>query len=664
VYSKRCLFWGGIALGVAVSATAISCEMSSGLLSESERSSLYTLSIASKSAPLINDGAVLFPGSQIKVSITRRSGASAPAGLDFSLVKMDGSSAASLRFLSNSVDSTKAVPQAGLPFKKVSNIEGDLDGFAIPSDQASGAYRLAVAVVGSDGSVLQQETVTVFVGSKKPVIDSVSVYPPSVEPGASALLGLTLSWVALTPPDSGEAPAGETGDSWIRWSRNGSTFAEGPQSAGFAKVVWTAPRGVGAYSIKAEVFPAAPTKGAGFTFKAAANQELRVMVIEAAVGSGNDFADPLSFYSLLKLDGSFEDSGTRPRSAQPESFGSPSLDVYPGGFGYRFGSDAGVVVPGLMPPSASGKLASFAVLMRLNPDEAAEGRIVRFASADSSYVLALGIDDGRPYVETQVSGGIRRSLAYSSIPRGPLTLEAVLRPDGDALSVSWRAEGERIDAPSLPLPSAPPPGSATLGGAGSLAGVYGGFGFMIPGASSSYPSPAFRLASRRLWKSSLIIAESFEDGVLPPSASTSGSVSFTSRGLALKGPASIALSPAFAPGSGLVIEIGIEGDRGSCLIDFSSPDGKRAFALRGTGEILDAEGTIVGSLPISGDRMVFSLEQRGGKSYIVESGGSSAFVVYGSAGNFSLSIKREGGNSSAIVDRVLVRSSSSSAAGS
>jgi hypothetical protein len=75
------------------------------------------------------------------------------------------------------------------------------------------------------------------------------------------------------------------------------------------------------------------------------------MVIAASGGSGNDFADPLSFYSLLRLDGSFDDSGTRPRGAQPEAFGSPSLDIYPGGFGYRFGAKAGVTVPGLMPPS-------------------------------------------------------------------------------------------------------------------------------------------------------------------------------------------------------------------------------------------------------------------------------------------------------------------------
>jgi hypothetical protein len=655
---------GILILGIAVSALAVSCEMSSGLLTESERSSLYSLTIVSNSTQSIKDGSVLLPGTQVGVSVAKRSGASAPAALDFSLRKPDGSSAVAMRFISTSVDTSKIASTTDLPSKSVSNVDGKLEGFSIPSDQASGPYQLAIAVVGSDGSVIQQETVTIFVGGAKPVIDSASVYPPAVEPGAAVLLGLTVSWVALASPDGGAASA--TGDPWIRWSRNGSTFAEGLQSSGFAKAVWTAPRAEGAYSIRAEVFPTAPTKGVNFSFKAAASQDLRVMVIAAAGGSaggsGNDFADPLAFYSLLKLDGSFEDSGTRPRSAQPEVIGSPILDAYSGGFGYRFGTGSGVSVPGLMPPSVSGKLASFAVLVRLDPGEG-KGHMVRFASADSSYVLALGIDEGRPYVESRISGMTQRSLASSSIPRGSLTLEAVLRPEGDSLSITWYAEGERIDAPSLPLPSAPPAGSATLGGAGSLSGVYDGFGLMEPGTSSSYPSPAFRLASRRQWKSSLIIAEGFEDGVLPSSSRTSGSVAFVPRGLALKGPSSITLGPDFSLGSGLAIEVGTEGDRDFFLIDFLDGDGKRAFALRGTGEVLAASGNAVGSLTAPGGRISFSLEERDGRLCVIGNGGASSCVVPGSVRRFTLSLKQEREASQAIVNRVLVRSSAFQSAG-
>jgi hypothetical protein len=649
---------GALALGLAVSALAVSCEMSSGLLSESERSSLYTLTIVSKDNADIADGAIVYPGTPIVVTVAKRSGASDPVTLDLSLAKADGSPAAALRFAASSVDASKSKSAAAI--KSISHIDGKLEGFSIPDGQEPGAYQLAVAISGSDGTVLQQETLSVFVGRVKPVIDSVSVFPPAVEPNASVLLGLTVSWVSLAPSDSSGASRQVGGDPWIRWSRDGSVFAEGLESAGFAKVVWTAPRIEGAYSIRAEVFPSAPAKGAAFSFKAAASQDLRVMVIAAAGGSGNDFADPLSFYSLLKLDGSFDDSGTRPRSSQPEAFGAPSLDVYPSGFGYRFGASAGLRIPGLMPPSASGRLAAFAVLARLDPDQA-DGSIVRFASADSSYALVLGIKDGKPYVESQVAGKTQRSVASSSIPRGPLTLEAVLRPEGDALSVSWRVEGERVDAPPLPLPPAPPAGSATLGSPLSLPGVYDGFGLMVAAPSAAYPSPAFRLASRRQWKSSLIIAEGFEDGVLPPSSSASGSVSLSDRGLALQASSAIALSPAFGLGAGVAVEVGLEGDRGSCLIGFSSPDGGRVFAVRGTGEVVDASGKAIGSLPVSGARIGFSLEQRDGKLLVVGAGGAPAIGVPGTIRRFVLSIERGEGTLPAVLDRVLLRSLSSAA---
>jgi hypothetical protein len=292
-----------------------------------------------------------------------------------------------------------------------------------------------------------------------------------------------------------------------------------------------------------------------------------------------------------------------------------------------------------MPPSASGRLSAFAVLVRLAPEQGSGG-IVRFASADGSYVFALGLKDGKPYVESQAAGKTQTSTALSSVPSGPLTLEAVFKPEGNALSVSWWAEGERIDAPSLPLPSAPPAGGAALGGAGSLPGVYDGFGLMVAGSSSAYPSPAYRLASRRLWKSSLIIAEGFEDELPQPS--------------------SIVLAPDFGIGAGIVVEATIDGDRASCALEFSTPEGERVFAVRGTGEVLSASGKAIGSIPVTGARMSFSLELRDGKLYIVGAGRATELGIPGSAKRFVLSLKREAGANPSNFDRVLVRFASAS----
>jgi hypothetical protein len=632
--------------------------MSSGLLSDSERSSLYTLTISLKDGSSVANGSVLAPGTQINALVAKNTGASDPAILDVSLTKQDSpSSTAALRFASSAVDSSKIKSVATLAQKSVASIDGKLEGFSVPADQDSGLYQLAIAISGPDGSLLQQETASVFIGSVQPLIDSVTIFPPSVEPSASVLLGLSVSWAAIAPPDASVAPKKGASDPWIKWSRDGTVFAEGLQSDGFAKVVWTAPRIEGAYSIRAEVFPTAPTKGGTFAFKAFASQDLRVMVIATPGGSGNDFADPLSFYSLLKFDGNFDDLGTRLRSAPPVAIGSPSLDTYSSGFGYRFGTQKGVTIPGLMPPSSSGKLGAFAVLVRFAPDQS-DGTIVKFASADASYSLVLGLKDGKPYVESKIAGNAQRSIASSSVPAGAITLEAIFMPDGDNLSVSWRAEGERIEAPPLPMPPSPPAGSATLGDTLSLPGVYDGFGLMVPLASSAFPSPAYRLAMRRQWKSSLIIAEGFEDGVLPSSSSATGSVKLFDRGLELETGAALALSPAFGNGGDVVVEAGFEGDGFSCLLDFSSAGGEEAFSVRGTGDVLDATGAAIGSIPATALGLRFSLEQRDGKLKLVGAGGTPVLAIPGSVKRFVLSLRQDG-KRPAVFNRILVRSASS-----
>ena len=654
--------WGAMLVGVVVSVLAVSCEMSSGLLTESERSSLYALTVTSDQGSSLTDGAVLAPGASLGMSVVRRSGASALSALDVSLLALDGTSVASVRFLAGTADAAKLKSVATTSLKKVTRVEGELGGLSIPAGQAFGPYRLRVSAIGSDGGILQESTISVFVGDEAPVIDSVSVYPPSIEPGASALLSLSASWKTLV--SGGVASTGGVArDPWIRWSRNGSSFAAGFLSAGLGKAVWTAPRSEGAYSVRVEVFPFAPSANGDFTFKAAATQNIRVMVMNPAGGSGDDFGDPSAFYSLLRLDGSLADSGTRARSAQPEVSGTPSLEAYPGGFGYRFGPSAGVKVTGLMPPGSAGKLGPFAVLVRVSPDQGASGSLVRFASADSSYGLNIGLDGGRPYVETRDGGAPRRSTAAAPVPRGAFTLEAALRPEGGSLSVSWRAEGERIDSPSIPLPSAPPPGSAFLGGAEALQGVYDGFGMMVPGAYASYPSPAFRLASRRAWKGDLILAEGFEDGVLPQSAVVSGQVSLGPRGLTLGDAAALRLSPSFVLGPGFAFEAGIEGDPSSLAVDFLGDSGAPAFSVRGSGEVLDPAGRSLAVLPASGGNLSFSVEAREGSLRFVGRDGKSVCAVPGGKARYAISLARRGGVGTPVVYRVLARSAATAAAG-
>lgn len=671
---------GAFLLAIAASALALSCGVSSGFLSDSERNSLYTLTMNAPDGSALSDGESILPGTGITVNVDKKTGAGDPATLDFNLTGLDGSSSAALHFATPSAKSLEvAASQPSDPSsssKTVAQIDGKIDGFVIPADLLPGVYQLSVSISGSDGTQLVDETLHLFVGGDVPVIDSVSAFPPAVEPGTAVLLDLTVSWMSVLPPATGTTNAVSTApstpktatsiespenatvdpkatrDPWIRWSRDGSSFAEGLLSAGFGRVVWSAPQVEGAYGITAEVFPSAPPKGSSFSFKAAESQDLKVMVIAAPGGSGNDFANPLAFYSLLRLDGSFDDIGTRPRTLQPKSFGSPSLDTYSSGFGYRFGDSAGVVVAGLMPPSASGSLGDFSVIMRLSADRS-NGILVDFASTDGNYRLVLGLENGSPYVESTSGGKVQRSTGTASIPGSPLTIAARLKPDGDKLDISWSAEGKHIASPPLSLPAAPPEGNATIGGPGSVPGVYDAFGLMV--ASSP---PLYRLAARREWKGALILAEGFENGELPPLSVASGEVTAASGRLIPEPGVSLALSPDFGTSPPVVVEADVEGDLASAAVVFSTSDGTHVFSVRGTGEIDDSSGNRIGNIGAPSGHIAFTLGAKSSSLYLRGSGRKTSVIIPSSAKRIVLSLVRTEGNDGVAFDRVLVRSSS------
>jgi hypothetical protein len=652
---------------IAVSALTLSCGVSSSFLSDSERSSLYSVTLKSIDGKAIVDGSIVSPGSKIVAAIAKLPGASDPAAMEVKLESGSANTAAGLRVQTSGFKrSETAAPSAAagaatilstnvstIVSTIVEKIEGSLPALVVPSSIAAGTFKIAATVMGADGAVLQSSQVVVFVGAAQPVIESVTSFPPSVEPGAPVLLGLSISRAA---EEGAAVPADSPWDPWIVWSADGKAFAEGLLSSGLDEIVWQAPRAAGAYSVAAQVYPAAPLRGKGFSFRAAARQDVRVMAIASPGGSGDDFADSLSFLCLLRLDGDFSDSGTRPRISQPEAFGSPRLDVYSSGFGYRLDASAGIHIPELMPPAQAGRLLPFSVLVRLDPDQG-DGALARFASDDGTYSLVIGLKDWKPYAEFSFDGKVQRSTAAAVAPRSPMTLEAAFRPDGERLEISWRAEGERIESPSIPLPPAPPAGAAPgsgarLGGPLSLPGVYDGFGL-----SAGAPSPAFRLAARRRWKAALVLAEGFEDGKLPRLSLPAGGASAASGSLVLGPGASLSLDPAFDPAAGVAVEASIVGDRASARLDFAAASGARIFSVSGTGEVLDAEGRRLGSVDARSGRLAFGVYSADG-GYLVSSGEASSVDVSGDRSALALSIRREGGTDALAIESILARRAS------
>jgi hypothetical protein len=645
---------------IAVSALAMSCDVSAPFLSDSEKSSLYNVSVASISGEPIQNGDALSPGQVLVPSVSALPGAADPSSFEISLEGLRETRIAALRINAQTQNALAAdtMPGEGTPVAggtnqtslSVERIAGKLPGLAIPQSIPPGTYKIQMNVFDRTGARNRTSTV-VFIGFDEPYVESATSFPPSVEPGAPVLLALSLGYLNDITVDTA-SNSNTRRAPWIEWSINGSVFAAGLLASGCDRTVWTVPKTAGAYPVTVQVYPGPPLDGRSFGFPAPAHarRDVPVVATQSPAGSGDDFADPLSFVSLLRLDGDFSDIGTRPRTAQPEPFGLPRLELYSGGFGYRFNASSGVRIPGLMPPSRDDRLAPFSILVRLSPeDEDGTGTIARFRSKDGSYSLALGLDAWKPYAEFSFEGKTQRSTALSAIPHTACTLEAVFKPSGTILGIAWTAEGERIAAPSMPLPPQAPAGGAELGGPGSLVGIYDGFGL-----SSGSQSPAFKLAARRKWKSSLILAESFEDGRIPSSITVSGAVTAT-QGLLDLGPGSeISFASSFDPAEACVIEASMTGDRASAHLVLSGGDGKTIFSIRGTGEVEDASGKLLGS--ISGKaRLSFTLSDSDSGVSLRAGDKTVSLSLPTIPNNVSLSLKRTEGTGSLSLDTILVR---------
>jgi hypothetical protein len=668
----------GTVLAIVFSAMALSCELSSSFLSESERSALYEVELSSKAGESdsveIENGAYIDAGAALSIAISKLSGAGEVAYLDFIVEGTDvehrlagpaaktltvpGSDAAAADAQSDdapvnpdAAQPSEEQPAASQPlraesiYRLVPDLEGTLPPLVLPPDLAPGAYRLSLKLASSEGKSLQKLSIIAFIGLPLPTIDSVTVFPPSIEPSQAVLLAAAL-----------EQPIG---DPWLRWSRDGMPFAEGLFSEELDRVVWTAPRAEGAYSLSLEVFPAAPPDDLGFPFRAAAVQDLKAMVKASPGGSADEFADPLSYLSLLRLDGTFDDMGVRSRESQPVPFGKPRIDVYSGGFGYRFGEGAGIQIPGLMPPASQDAAAAFSLVFRLAP-AAAAGRLARFASGDGSYALDVGLDEGRPYVAFR--GGVveeeARSYAAQTLPLSPRTIVVCLRPGAESTLVSWNFEGEPVEAENLPPLPVPPAGDAALGGPGSVPGVYDAFGLMSPSGPARPLAPAsYRLAMRRRWKSTLYLAEGFEDGLLPPQATAEGGLSPAVGSLRLEGAASVGFAAALRGDRPFVVEAELSGDLHSVVLALARQGGAPLFSVNGEGEVFAADGKRLGALADQGAKLALLATPSRGSLLVSGLDGKNAIRVAGTSGDatYTIGLSRAKTDGSAALHRILAR---------
>lgn len=572
-------------LSLALTAFTWGCSSSSALFSDADRKSIYTVSFEDSGVKLVS-GSKIVPGDVVSVSLSRMSGASSPEALTIDLLASNGTSVASLAYATSKANRSVATDV------KVTSLSGALPQFALPFNLAPGAYTLLVVLLDQAGSELQRTQTVVFYGRGGFGLDSLSLYPATALPDQSVLLSVSVNPGA---DSAGDAP-------WLRWTSDGRTFASGPLSKGLDKVVWRSPAAAGAYSIHVDLYPAEPS-AAALAVSSPWNREIKAVVSGSSDAQADEFKDNTRLPVHLAFEGDFLDSGSRAQSVKPSVYGSSTLDVYPGGFGNRLNASSSVTVPGAAPPAKDGSTAPFSLMWRFYSETNA-GDLVRLVDAAGGTLLRVGLEDGRPFVESGSAGSKMKSTATVRLASGGVSdLALSFVPKDGVYALVWSVNGERTESSSVTLPSFAADTQAVLGGAAALPGVYDEFA--ISDDASGAP-PLYHAAALRRYTTDLLSADGFESGKLPSGMIASGDVSYSPRSLALGSSGRLALKDDLSLSRPIAVALAYAPNGGPLAVQLASGE-STLLSITSTGEI-SAAGSAIGLLrPVGNGSLSFTV---------------------------------------------------------
>ncbi len=660
------------------------CDTSS-LFSEGEKSSIYTLSFTASETKLA--GAAVNAGDAITVSVKAMSGAAEAGTLSLSLESSDGTELAELEYLS-----AKSSGVTGAKSVSVDKVSGTLPEFALPEDLKPGSYRLVAKLYSLSGAQISTSDSVFFIARTGFGLGSVSLYPPTPAPGSAVLLsaipelgsaaartaastsargtsgtsssGTTANTISRTgSTEVSSTESSSTADiastAYLKWYAGGKLFSEGLLSEGADKVVWRAPQLEGAYTLSVELYPAEPPASSSSSRSAVTSpwrQDIKAIVSKSAA-LADEYSDLTRFVSKFDFEGDFSDSGTRIQSEKPVSFGKPELEAYPGGFGYHFDAESGVNAPGALPRNSK-----FTLLSRFY-SEKESGDLIRFASADGTSILRVGIDKRELFAEVRdSSGSVSRSSPSSSralIQPGLTNVALSFEPDGEDFRLVWSIDGGRFGSAPLPRVAFDSSDKCVIGGASALEAVYDETA--ISDDSSLGPPPLYAAGASRLYGADLYIASGFESITVPEGAELSGTAAYAARKLTLAPAAELAYSEALPSARALHFEADFGGKAASALrFSFYNQDNGDAlfFSVDAHGNIYDAQGKTAGLIPLdSSSSLVFSLKSvEDGFEFASSSGLPVAKIaVEGHVTRLKLKIRNSGTTESVDLSRLLVR---------
>jgi hypothetical protein len=388
---------------------------------------------------------------------------------------------------------------------------------------------------------------------------------------------------------------------WLRWTQDGRVFAEGSLAAGFDKVVWQLPVREGAYTVRVDFYPGPPSSNS-FSIASPWSESMTMM---ARRDKANRPADPFDsssrFETLFTFDGDLSDSGTRVQSSAVQLLGPPELTTYPGGFGYRIGTDAGIRAKqlGLDTKREGG---AFSILLRASV-ESSSGNLLVLSGDSAALSLTVGFDEKGLYAEFKKDGLAAKSRPGRILDKGPHDVMVSFIPGDGFASVLWTIDGKRYPSPHLSLVG-PLFSELDLGGQGSATAIYDAIGVTLDGGNG--PPALFASSIYRMTGDSLVVAEGFESepgkGLVLRGSGTASAFSYS-----LDSGSSIALGDLLASNKAISIETAWHD--GSLRLEAEDRYGSQLFAVGSDGSVVDTGGRVLGTLQATTHQAGLTLSQ-------------------------------------------------------
>jgi hypothetical protein len=377
---------------------------------------------------------------------------------------------------------------------------------------APGQYRLDI-VIYSAGEQVQKKSSTFFVVKDGWSIAGIKSFPALITTATSVLLKAEL-----------ETPKGA--DPWLRWTWKGKVLSKGSLAAGLGQILWTAPTDEGVYTIRLEVFPAAPTAGLDYPFTSQLSLSTDIFVSAGKALAKGNLGPEESYLSLLHMSGTLADVGTGARGrGEAAPTGTPELVSGEDGFGYKLDQSSGISLPWLTLPIEKGLLKPFTVSVGASfADLAAGGNIISMVSSDGSLALSISIEALARAPQARLTAGSATVLTFlmpgealSQGQRYLLSLSIV--PQGKNITAQWFLDGLQVASTAVASPSTAfsGEGTTTIGGVKGFAGTVDEYGVFVKDAQGR-PSPdtgLYAWAAERRFGGSLLMAEGF-DGIYAP----------------------------------------------------------------------------------------------------------------------------------------------------